>query len=68
MVTEYERAVIFRLGRLRKGGSKGNYFYVSLQISVTRFGEIWPLWHTVKTFGHFKGFIQYLGNFLDEDI
>ena len=23
MVTEYERAVIFRLGRLRKGGSKG---------------------------------------------
>lgn len=23
VVTEYERAVIFRLGRLRKGGSKG---------------------------------------------
>ena len=23
MVAEYERAVIFRLGRLRKGGSKG---------------------------------------------
>ena len=23
LITEYERAVIFRLGRLRKGGSKG---------------------------------------------
>ena len=32
-------------------------------ISVTRFGDISPLWNFLKDFGNLKGFIQYIAKF-----
>ena len=37
MVQEYERAVIFRLGRLQPGGAKGPGITITFTITITTF-------------------------------
>ena len=47
VITEYERAVLFRLGRLQSGGAKGpglfNYIYFNLTKSLILFNEYFLL-------------------------
>ena len=48
VVQEYERAVIFRLGRLRSGGAKGPGLFFILPCIDTYRSPVWSLKHVVK--------------------